>query len=393
MLNTEKQSGENERQYLWRIGRMIDSGKISNWKEITPTINAIWRENLDEYRDSASYRKAYQCARNFYEDVFVFMQDGTSEQQMKTQLDDLRIAKQQFFDQRREYRAYLSEESRFAHLVQILHDNITALPHPQKMECASYGFTGAPVSAVCQLSDWHCGIKIRNQFNTYDVSEMRRRANVILQKTILYCTLNNVQDLVIEVNGDMICGIIQLSNRCESEEDAIQQILTVSDVLSVFIHALQSKVRHVRVVTTLGNHGRLMAKKSDCNTRENFEMLIPEFLKLRLPDIEIVTSDGLDFMQYQVAGKLICVSHGQNDTVSRAIDDFSKMYHRVPDEVHLAHTHSYKDIGDCDIFVTVNGSLVGTDDFALTCRKVTTPAQNLIIYGEDRCVYSLTALE
>ena len=65
------------------------------------------------------------------------------------------------------------------------------------------------------------------------------------------------------------------------------------------------------------------------------------------------------------------------------------MYKVVPDEIHLGHTHSYKDINDCDIMVTVNGSLQGTDDYAIRCRKNTNPSQNLIIYDDDRFIIPL----
>lgn len=126
-------------------------------------------------------------------------------------------------------------------------------------------------------------------------------------------------------------------------------------------------------------------------THENFEALIPEYLKLRLDSkIPIIKSYGMDFTSYEINGDLMCVAHGQNDNINRVISDFTKMYKRVPKEIHLGHFHSYKDINDCDIMVTVNGSLIGTDDYAIKLRKITKPSQNFIVYGEDRCIYSLT---
>ena len=86
-----------------------------------------------------------------------------------------------------------------------------------------------------------------------------------------------------------------------------------------------------------------------------------------------------------------CVAHGQNDKISKVIADFSKIYKKVPYAIHLAHFHQYTDVNDCDIYTTVNGSLCGTDDYALTLRKITKQAQNFIIYGDDRCIYSLIA--
>ena len=65
------------------------------------------------------------------------------------------------------------------------------------------------------------------------------------------------------------------------------------------------------------------------------------------------------------------------------------MYKCVPNEIHLGHTHSYKDINDSNIYITVNGSLMGSDEYAVNLRKITKPSQNLIIYDEDRCIIEI----
>ena len=46
----ERKEGETEIQYLWRIGKMVDAGKIGSWKDITPALNKQLRED-DEYYD------------------------------------------------------------------------------------------------------------------------------------------------------------------------------------------------------------------------------------------------------------------------------------------------------------------------------------------------------
>ena len=160
--------------------------------------------------------------------------------------------------------------------------------------------------------------------------------------------------------------------------------------LANLINSMKPYFNSIKVVTTLGNHGRLTPNKSDCTTKENFEMIIPWGLKKELTDITVIDSKGLDFVQYEIDGKTIVLAHGQNDKLANAIADYTKMYKVIPSEVHLGHTHSYKDINDCDCLVTVNGCLDGADDYALSIRKVTKPSQNLIIYDDDRCIYNLT---
>ena len=241
------------------------------------------------------------------------------------------------------------------------------------------------------LSDWHIGAMVDTQWNCYSIDIARERMEQLLSKVKRYILNYNITNLVVEINGDMVHGLINVSNRVQSEEDVVSQIIIVSDMLSYFINELKPYVRNLKVVTTLGNHGRLIPNKKESINKENMEMLIPEFLKLKLDkDINILTSNGLDFIKYKIGDRVICLSHGQYDKVNEVIEDFSKMYKCVPNEIHLGHTHSYKDINDSNIYITVNGSLMGSDEYAVNLRKITKPSQNLIIYDEDRCIIEIT---
>ena len=40
MIEIKKKTNETEEQFLWRIGQMIDSGKIENWKSINDIVNS-----------------------------------------------------------------------------------------------------------------------------------------------------------------------------------------------------------------------------------------------------------------------------------------------------------------------------------------------------------------
>ena len=321
---------------------------------------------------------------------------GDSEQEIQDRQDALFKERCKLQDVVRYQKGNLREEARFENLCEVLKDCMGNL----KPLACNRGWM-LPESAerkyaILMFSDWHCGMKIDSPFNFYDVQTMRDRAEVVTEKAISYCCEHSVTDLVVEVNGDFLDGALHISSRVQQEEDVIQQIVTVSEVLSNCIDKLAPWFKTVKVYCTLGNHGRLCSKKSDCVTKENFEMLIPEFMRLRLQahdNVTIVDSKGLDFLKYEVDGKTICMAHGQNDSVARAVEDFSKIYRVVPDEVHLAHFHSCRDIDNCNVQVTVNGSLCGPDDYAVSIRKINDPSQNLIIYDHDRCIYSLKADE
>ncbi len=365
--------------------------------------NKSWEEMVDELHLSVhpdSLRKSFNAGRysgyavakyyqNKFENEYCTQDEIDRLEQLKKEVYKEKIKYQ---DARREYRKELTSEARFENLIDVLKAEIVNL---DELPLYHYGErvekNKKPKDAILALSDWHIGAMVDTQWNCYSVDIAKERMEQLLNKVKRYILNYNITNLVVEINGDMVHGLINVSNRVQSEEDVVSQIIIVSDMLSYFINELKPYVRNLKVVTTLGNHGRLIPNKKESINKENMEMLIPEFLKLKLDkDINILTSNGLDFIKYKIGDRVICLSHGQYDKVNEVIEDFSKMYKCVPNEIHLGHTHSYKDINDSNIYITVNGSLMGSDEYAVNLRKITKPSQNLIIYDEDRCIIEIT---
>lgn len=381
----ERKENEAYISYIKRVTNACSDKKISysEWGDyILGTDNNYSSENL---------RKAFYVVYKLLNKIDENNCDYDAIKDLENLRDEIYKERCRLQDIQREKRNDLRVEARFENLLEVVKDNIGFMPTYEIKDFKPINKNQDKKYAVLQLSDWHCGALVDNQFNYYNVDTMVDRATKVRNNALEYCKLHNVTDLVIEINGDMVNGAIHVSSRVESEEGVIQQVITVTDVLAKLINSMKPYFNSIKIVTTLGNHGRLTPNKSDSITNENFEMLIPTMLRDKLSDVKIIDSKGLDFTKYEIDGKIIMVSHGQNDSMTKVISDFSKMFKVVPNEVHLGHTHSYTDINDCDIKVTVNGSLIGSDDYAVTIRKVTTPSQNLIVYEKDRCIYEIKA--
>lgn len=381
----ERKENETYISYIKRVTNACSDKKISysEWGDyILGTDNNYSSENL---------RKAFYVVYKLLNKIDENNCEYDTIKDLENLRDEIYKERCRLQDIQREKRNDLRVEARFENLLEVVKDNMDFMPTYEIKDFKPINKNQDKKYAVLQLSDWHCGALVDNQFNYYNVDTMVDRATKVRNNALEYCKLHNVTDLVIEINGDMVNGAIHVSSRVESEEGVIQQVITVTDVLAKLINSMKPYFNSIKIVTTLGNHGRLTPNKSDSITNENFEMLIPTMLRDKLSDIKIIDSKGLDFTKYEIDGKIIMVSHGQNDSMTKVISDFSKMFKVVPNEVHLGHTHSYTDINDCDIKVTVNGSLIGSDDYAITIRKVTTPSQNLIVYEKDRCIYEIKA--
>lgn len=381
----ERKENETYISYIKRVTNACSDKKISysEWGD--------YILGIDNNYSSENLRKAFYVVYKLLNKIDENNCDYDVIKDLENLRDEIYKERCRLQDIQREKRNDLRVEARFENLLEVVKDKMDFMPTYEIKEFKHINKNQDKKYAVLQLSDWHCGALVDNQFNYYNVDTMVDRATKVRNNALEYCKLHNVTDLVIEINGDMVNGAIHVSSRVESEEGVIQQVITVTDVLAKLINSMKPYFNSIKIVTTLGNHGRLTPNKSDSITNENFEMLIPTMLRDKLSDVKIIDSKGLDFTKYEIDGKIIMVSHGQNDNMTKVISDFSKMFKVVPNEIHLGHTHSYTDINDCDIKVTVNGSLIGSDDYAVTIRKVTTPSQNLIVYEKDRCIYEIKA--
>lgn len=385
MNNYEK----NLQTLIGKVEGSVDMG----WDEVCDYIGA------DIHPDSL--RKAFATTEYGGYSVAKYLMDKTANELTEEMVKRLQSKKDEEYkervrlqDARREYNKELRAEARYENLVNImkgcLSDAVTSNIEFGKKHLHIENKKSK--YAILMLSDWHYGALCDSQWNYYDTNVAKERAEQLVAKTQSYILSLGITDLIVEINGDMCEGMINIGNRVASEESVVEQIINVSKLLSKCILSLKPYVNSIKVVTTLGNHGRLTPnRKEQADERENFEMLIPEFLRLTLgDDIPIITSQGLDFVKYEFDDKIICLSHGHHDKATSAIDNMIRVYKVVPDEVHLGHWHHMSDLNDSNIHVVVNGSIKGVDDFGLKATRCTTqPSQNLIVYGKDRMMIEL----
>lgn len=371
--------------------------------KVEGSIEDSWGDIVDELElefHPDSLRKAfavtpfsgYEVAK-YYQKL---LEEGLSDSDLnKLEEKSLELAKERYKlqDARREYNKNVRAEARYEALKEVLEEKLNDIEFD---DIYSYGELVKESldkkSAILCLADWHVGALVDSQWNHYDVEEAQHRVDILERKVKQYIVDHRITDLAVEINGDMIEGQINISNKCASEIDTTEQIVLVSKMLSKLINSFKPYVQSIKVITTLGNHGRLTPnKKEQSAEKENFEMLIPEFLRLMLDkDITIITSQGIDIVKYEFDDKVIGLAHGHHDKPNKAIDNFVSLYKVVPNEIHLGHYHSASDTNDSNMYINVTGSLKGSDDYALgAVRKTTKPSQNLIIYGTDRMVVEI----
>ena len=282
-------------------------------------------------------------------------------------------------------------QARFENLKDVMIEEIKKLNELKIKTYKPINQTNDFVVASLMISDVHLGLEIHNDFNDYNIEIAKDRLDTLKAKTIAYCVTHNVSKLNIELLGDLVSGHIHTSLRVQQEEDAISNIMTLCEIMTNFINDIKEYVSDITVYSVYGNHGRLLPNKKDSVNIENVERLIPFYLRARLEDTVKVIDSKNDFIEINIQGRKVIITHGDKDNIGNALNNYIRVLGYVPDEIHMGHLHTTQTKDDCDTEIIVNGSVVSTDDYALSIRKVTKPSQLLRIYfGNDVCQYKIT---
>ena len=140
----KKGENENTQQYLWRVGKLIESGTFPNWEAVADRLNSeIYGDNIDKYKQESAYRKEVAAARRFFMAGVFTSNVNETMKQLREERDRLYGAKRELADQRREYNKLIVRDSRanniFDKLVEVT-DNLNRecplLETPQIKYCS-----------------------------------------------------------------------------------------------------------------------------------------------------------------------------------------------------------------------------------------------------------------
>ena len=305
-------------------------------------------------------------------------------QEIQDEKLELQKEKLKFRDQKREFNNKLRRMARLEHLEDYLKEvteelEPVSLPVEQQQE-------NNGSEAMVVLSDWHLGAEHNGRFNKFNSDVARYRINKVKQKTFDKVKKENVETLHIANLGDLIHGSIHVSTKIQSEEDVIQQIIRVSEYLKDFIGEFLELGINVKYYNVVGNHGRTESNKKDiAGIEENFEKLTLTILDSTFNKYlnynSIGCQDGL--INIQIKNKDIILAHGDYDKGNGVIAKLPQLYGKVFDYVITGHLHreSIKDYGKTTHIT--NGSLCGSDDYAIQMRLGGKPSQKILIFNDE----------
>lgn len=297
------------------------------------------------------------------------------------------LEKQKVRDWYNAYRRDIRQESRIENLVDEIKLTVDKLKNLPVIKYESKDDVILDKEAVLLLSDLHIGVDCNNYYNSYNQNIAKERLEKLLKETIDYCRSNHVKKLNVLNLGDMIAGLIHTNARIEQQMDVAEQVMVAAEYISQFLNELQKGVPEVTYRSVYDNHSRLVANKNEHIEKEQLSKIIDWFIKERLKETDILFYDndidgGIGTLTLNNGQKMI-FAHGHQDGRNSSYQNFIGLTQQWVDYICLAHYHNpaSKDFQGCKVFI--NGSIVGTEQYAFGKRLFTKPSQKLLIFRKD----------
>jgi len=285
------------------------------------------------------------------------------------------------------YRKTIRDEARIEVLRDAIKETVSQLNSLPQIEPDYLESVRNPeVEAVALLSDLHIGVECENFYNKYNVDIAAARLQEWAETVKVYCARQKVTRLNILNLGDLIHGLIHVSARLEQQYDVVEQIMKASELLSQALNTLCELPCEIIYRSVTDNHSRAVANLHEHIEKENFYRLIDWYLQERLKNTKIeFVNDNLDDslgVFELLNGKKFAFAHGHLENYNASFQNLVGATREFIDYIAMGHFHSEKMKTFQGAKVYVNGSIVGTEQYALSKRLFSKPCQTLLIFDE-----------
>lgn len=344
-----------------------------------------------EHRDTV--RKGSKLLYEYIDAGWVNEPVETEDNSDNAELIKMRKEKIKLSDARVEYNRLIRQEARkesYADMVKrIICENVEPINIP-----VHYTLFNSSTDLLCHLTDVHCGIEIHNWKNNFDEDILKKRIEKFTSDILDIRGMHESENCYLVI-GEILSGIIHNNLRLQNNMDLMEQFKFVSELISAMLIRMANHFNHIYVYTTPGNHSRISPKKEDALDGENMDILLPFYLKARMQNIKNITiCDNTiepEIAMFNIRGNNVFAAHGHKDSPSSVVQNFTMMFNIKPDIVLLGHRHTNGLTTVYDTKVIESGCCSGSDNYAVSIRKVNKPEQTVSVIGNNGliCLYDI----
>ena len=383
MNEFKKLENETEEQYLWKIGQLVDSGRIESWASINDVVNKELGIDEDKWRDESSFRKRYQAAKKFFDGCFSKMESDEYAQEVSEMKRELERARIKFRDERIAWNKQNYIDARVEDKLDLLEKELLSqgkinFDIHENVDVASDNDT------LIILSDFHIGQCFHSMWGEYNTDIARNRLNQLLNEVIGIQRIHNSENCYISLQGDMLSGNIHKTIQVTNRENVIEQIKIASELISSFCYEISKVFKKVYMSSVVGNHSR-MDRKDDSLHDERLDDIISWGVELSLKHSEnfYVLKENLDsgIAKMNIRNKVYIAVHGDYDRYSNTgVSNLCMHLGFIPYAITYGHLHTCAVDEANGVKMIRGGSLAGSgDDYTIEKRLSGKPSQMVCV--------------
>ncbi len=395
VVNLNKNASENECQYLWRIGGMVDDGYITNWESVVSIINhQLYGDDTSCYKGESAFRKRYQAARQFYKNVFVKEGINDESEKIAMRINELQIERQKINAEKIELSRYNRQRARLELFYENLAKDIGRFPEPPcLLKYAANADADTEKKYILTIADVHYGSNFVTDNNIYNIAECERRFETLLNESVTFVKKNSVKELTVVNLGDEIQGLLRMSDVQLNETSVVKAVVGVSRLIANFLNELSMSCRVKYYSVPRSNHTQIRPLGSKANelAGEDISFVINNYIKDILSangNIEVFVGKEGYYIDIPVFDYKIVATHGHTvKNTNTLLQELTTYRREFIDYVLVGHRHNH-DVtsGNCatmyDTEVIVTPSFIGGDPYAESLLKCSKPA--CMILGFDK---------
>lgn len=397
-IDIKRLSTETEEQFLWRIGQLIDCGKIASWESANEAINKeLLGDDEEHYRTESAWRKPYQAAKRYYNGCFSKMES----EEYQNKIDELNRELQRntikFRDQRRAWNKQNYDNSRFAETMEIMEEIIPTIGKSE-FEVHEIPSINGSTDLLCTIADLHIGQTFKSFWGEYNSDIAKQELEKYLNDILKIAETHNSSKIHVASIGDQINGLIHQTIQITNKENVIEQVKIAIEYIASFCYELTKHFEHVYFYNINGNHSRLNPNKDNAVKDERLDDLIGWTVCKLLNHIE--NFHDLSFQKIDstigeaiIRNKHYMLLHGDMDSITKTgIGNLVTMLGFCPDYIVCGHKHSPMMCEVNGIQAYQSGTFAPSgDDYTISKRLNGKPSQTVLVCDEKgvRCCYNV----
>ena len=237
---------------------------------------------------------------------------------------------------------------------------------------------------IVQIADTHFNELVDLKNNKYDFEVASKRLQKFAHHIKEYAKFYNVSEIFVAITGDLLNSDRRLDEKLAMSTNRAKATFLGVHLLKHFILDLNS-VANISVGCVSGNESRAYELGwVDLVCSDNYDFTIFEILRMLLPDINFITSGGLELV-VEVNGHNCLLIHGhqlknmQSDKIAKVMSKYARNG-IILDFMMCGHLHETK---ITDLFAR-SSSLVGANAYSENALLLSSRAAQNIYIMKDK---------